>query len=437
MFPIVNPKPCWRRVAACQLKHIVSEFSVISLLANPLQCSMTNATIADINAVQSISAVPTILRVVAETTGMRFVCIARVDTESWTTCAVHDELGFGLQPGDPLDVATTLCSEVRAGDQLIVMNKASEHPRYRDHPTPKMYGFESYISVPVYRPGGEVFGTLCALDPLAADIDNDKVIDSLTLFADLVSRQLHDEQRLQQSEQALLGAREAAELREQFIAVLGHDVRTPLTSILTGSALLRHMGLDDKSLRVLERIERSAQRISSLVDDVVDFTRGRMGAGIPLDAREATDLQQHLRDVVDELRAIHPQRTVISDIAIAGSVYCDPKRIAQLLSNLLVNALLYGASDQPVRVSAANRAGGGIVISVSNGGTPMTAETMGGLFQPYWRGDNAGSGGLGLGLYIVAEIARSHQGAMEVTSDPGQTTFTFEMPPIAPPAPPA
>jgi signal transduction histidine kinase len=355
-----------------------------------------------------------------------------VDADSWTTCAVHDMLGFGLQPGDPLDVGTTLCREVRGGDKLIVMNKASEHPHYRHHPTPKMYGFESYISVPVYRPGGEFFGTLCALDPLAADIDNPKIIDSLTLFADLVSRQLHHEQRLQQSEQALLSAREASELREQFIAVLGHDVRTPLSAILTGSALLRHMGLDDKTLRVVERIERSGQRISSLVDDVVDFTRGRMGGGIGLDARMSADLQQHLRHVVDELRGIHPQRTVVSDIGIAGSVYCDPKRIAQLLSNLLVNALIYGAKDQPVRAVANNCDGGGIVISVTNGGTPMAPETVGALFQPFWRGDNSGmAGGLGLGLYIVSEIARSHNGVMEVTSTPGATTFSFSMPPIA------
>jgi signal transduction histidine kinase len=388
---------------------------------------MTNPTSADVHAVQSISAVPTILRVVAETTGMRFVCIARVDAESWTTCAVYDQIGFGLEPGDPLDVATTLCKEVRAGDKLVVMNQASVHPLYCDHPTPRMYGFESYISVPVYRPGGEFFGTLCALDPLAAEIDNPKVIDSLLLFADLISRQLHHEQRLQQSEQALLGAREASELREQFIAVLGHDVRTPLTSILTGSALLRQMGLDDKSLRVVERIERSGQRISSLVDDVVDFTRGRMGGGIPLDARDAADLQQHLRHVVDELRTIHPERAVTADIHIAGSVYCDPKRIAQLLSNLLVNALIYGAKDQPVRVAARER-DGGIVLSVTNGGTPMPPDTVAALFQPFWRGDNpGGAGGLGLGLYIVAEIARSHHGAIEVTSNAEETTFTFRM----------
>jgi signal transduction histidine kinase len=386
---------------------------------------------ADIEAVQSISAVPTILRVVAETTGMGFVCIARVDADSWTTCAVHDEIGFGLKPGDALEVATTLCKEVRARDRLIAMDKASADPVYSTHPTPRMYGFESYISVPVHRPGGEFFGTLCALDPLPAAVSTPKVVDSLLLFADLISRQLHDEQRLQQSETALLGVRESSELREQFIAVLGHDVRTPLSSILTGTALLRHLGLDEKATGVVERIERSGQRISSLVDDVVDFTRGRMGGGIALHAQLAPDLRSHLRHVVDELRGLHPGRAIVSDIRIGGSVFCDPKRIAQMLSNLLVNALLYGAPDQPVKVSAHDQ-DGGIFLSVSNGGTPLTPETMAALFQPFWRGEKAGgAGGLGLGLYIVAEIARSHNGVMEVSSTPDATTFSFSMPPIA------
>jgi signal transduction histidine kinase len=393
-------------------------------------------TAADIKAVQAISAVPTILRVVAETTGMRFVCIARVDADSWTTCAVHDQIGFGLQPGDELEVATTLCNEVRAGGELIVMDQASTSATYSMHPTPKMYGFESYISVPVYRPGGEFFGTLCALDPLPAAVSDRKVVDSLVLFAELISRQLQDEQRLQQSESALLSVRESSELREQFIAVLGHDLRTPLTSILTGAALLRHLGLDEKALRVVERIERSGQRISSLVDDVVDFTRGRMGAGIPLNALAAPDLQHQLRHVVDELRDIYPDRAIVNDISIGGSVFCDPKRIAQLLSNLLVNALIYGDPAQPVRV-VAHAPGGGLFLSVSNGGKPMTPETLAALFQPFWRGDNAGAAGLGLGLYIVAEIARSHHGTMEVTSTAGATTFSFSMAPIAQGAVPA
>jgi hypothetical protein len=381
---------------------------------------------ADVQAIQSLGGVPTMLRVVAETTGLGFVCIARVDAESWTTCAVYDKLGFGLQPGDTLELTSTLCNEVRQADQLIVIDKASEHPDYRSHPTPLAYGFESYISVPVYRPDGEFFGTLCGLDPKPAELDNPRVRDTLTLFADLISRQLADEQRLAFAETTLLGANQAAELREQFIAVLGHDVRTPLSSILSGTALLRQMNLGERPARVIERIERSGRRISSLVDDVVDFTHGRMGEGIQLTLVEAPDLQAVLLHVIDELRDLYPQRVIEAALDISSAPRCDPRRIAQLLSNLLINALIYGDPTQAVRVSAGS-SNGSFSLAVANGGVPLQAATLAALFQPFWRGGSTG-GGLGLGLYIVAEIARAHHGVMQVTSTEAATTFSFSMP---------
>jgi signal transduction histidine kinase len=384
----------------------------------------------DIRAVQSISAVPTILRVVAETTGLGFVCVARVDQDSWTACAVLDQLGFGLKPGDTLDLATTLCNEVRSGDSLIVIDDVSGDPVYCDHHTPKMYGFQSYFSVPVYRSSGEFFGTLCGLDPSPKQLSNPKTVDALVLFADLISRQLEDERRLSESEAALLSERENSELREQFIAVLGHDLRTPLLSILTGTDLLGMMPLDAKAQSVVDRIKRSARRISSLVDDVVDFTRGRMGDGVPLNAVETTDLGQQLQHVVAELRDVHPGRAIISEISFDGPVFCDPKRIAQMLSNLLVNALIYGAPDQPVRVSADGDEAG-MSMAVSNGGKPLGAETISQLFRPFWRGSASNTaGGLGLGLYISSEIAKSHGGVLSVESNDAATTFRFEMPRI-------
>src|SRR5215218_6663002 len=107
---------------------------------------------ADIAAIARISAVPTILKVISETTGLRLALVARVTEGAWTACAVLDRMEFGLSVGDNLDVATTLCSEVRATNQAIIIEHASAEPRFCEHPTPRMYGFESYISTPLYRP---------------------------------------------------------------------------------------------------------------------------------------------------------------------------------------------------------------------------------------------------------------------------------------------
>ena len=119
---------------------------------------MVRSIPSDVEAVARLEAVPTILRVVTETTGLRFSLVARVTQDTWTACAVHDELAFGLKAGGTLDVATTLCSEVRDSHTPIIINHASEDPRYCTHHTPKIYGLESYIAVPIFLTDGSYFG---------------------------------------------------------------------------------------------------------------------------------------------------------------------------------------------------------------------------------------------------------------------------------------
>jgi signal transduction histidine kinase len=375
---------------------------------------------ADVAAIQSIESVPTILETVSAITGLRFVCVARVTADSWTTCAVLDRLEFGLKVGDGLDVTTTLCEEVRDTNAAVVIDNVSTDERYRDHHTPRIYGFQSYISVPLHRPNGAYFGTLCGLDPLAAQLSVPAVTNSLALFAQLISKQL-------ENERILADVRQTAELREQFIAVLGHDLRTPLSSIVTGADVLRILDLPPNATRVVERISRSALRIAGLVDDVVDFTRGRMGGGIALALKPEPGLQGIFEQVVAELRDAYPQREIIADILIDGVVVGDGGRLAQLMSNLLKNALVHGDTTRPVGVRAHN-ADGALELVVSNQGPAMPAETIAQLFKPFWRG-NAGTGGqgLGLGLFIVSEIAQSHGGEIAVVSTNDLTSFSFTL----------
>lgn len=116
---------------------------------------MTDPLQKDLAGIARISAVPAILRTMSATTGLRFTLISRVTTERWIACAVHDEIDFGIKAGGELDVATTLCSEVRDSHEAIVIDQASTDPIYREHRTPKMYGFESYVAVPIFRRNGE------------------------------------------------------------------------------------------------------------------------------------------------------------------------------------------------------------------------------------------------------------------------------------------
>jgi hypothetical protein len=378
--------------------------------------------------IQAIGAVPRILETVAALTGLRFVCIAHVTATSWTTCAVHDRLGFGLRPGDPLDVDTTICRDVHQTLQPVIIDSVRHSERYRDHPTPRIYSFQSYFSIPIVRPDGFYFGTLCGIDPEPARLSNEATVSALTLFAELISRQLESERSLRAARTALFSERETAELREQFIAVLGHDLRTPLGAILSGTEVLARRLDSSAERQVVERIRRSARRIAALVDDVVDFTRGRMGSGIPLDLREHEDIGAVLEQVIDELHGIYPERRLECAIAPGLALRCDPQRLAQLLSNLLKNALVHGDPQRPITVTATID-GQSFILSVTNEGPDLNPAVIAQLFKPYWRASSrAGDEGLGLGLYIVDQIALGHGGAIRVRSSEGRTSFSFSMP---------
>lgn len=380
----------------------------------------------DITAIARIGAVPTILRTIRESTGLRFTLVARVLPDRWIACAVHDEIEFGLGVRGELDVATTLCSRVRDTLQPVIIDHVEADPVYCEHPTPKMYGFESYIAVPIFRRNGAYFGNICGLDPLPRQLRDGKTLSMMQLFSELISLQLEAEERHEGDRLELARQREAGRLREEFIAVLGHDVRNPLQAIGTGVDALLRRAADDDERRVLERVRSSTRRIGALVDDLLDLARGRLGGGIALDLDEVGDLEPRLRQVVAEVQALHSAQIAL-DAAISDPVRCDPKRMEQLLSNLLSNAVQHGATGSPVHVSI--RGGGtALQIDVVNQGETLSEEARRRLFQPYFRaGASRGQGGLGLGLFIVAEIAKSHGGRVEVTSEAGSTRFAFSM----------
>jgi len=387
-----------------------------------------NTFAEDLATVAQIDAVPKILEVVCRTTGMGFAAVARVTEDRWIACAVRDEIQFGLQPGGELQVKTTICDEIRDSGQPVVIDHVAEDADFCGHPTPEMYGFQSYISMPIYRPDGRFFGTLCAIDPRPARLKTPETIGMFRLFADLIAFHLDAKDRLKISEEALLDERQTAELREQFIAVLGHDLRSPLAAIDAGATVLGKMPLGEQAKPVVALIRRSAARMAGLIDNVLDFARGRLGGGLSLVRAADAGLEGVLEQVIAEMRTAWPDRDVDAEIVLSRPVVCDSARIAQLFSNLLGNALTHGDPAGPVRVRA--RSGDdGFELSVANLGEPIPPETLAKLFQPFSRASGRpGQQGLGLGLYIASEIARAHGGSLEVASSAEETRFTFRMP---------
>lgn len=380
---------------------------------------------ADLATIARIEAVPTILDAVSELTGLGFVCIARVTDTRLYMCAVRDRLNFGFKVGDSLDVKTTLCEKVREKQKAIIIDSIADS-EYRDHHAPRMYGFQSYFSIPLYRPDGEYFGTLCGLDLEPARLSTDAMRKTLALFTELIARQLANEVVLGKTRDALDDAIETSMLREQFIAVLSHDVRTPLSTILNGVDILGQL-VEPSTLPLLETMRRSGKRISALIDDVSDFAQGRMGGGIALDLRCEHHFEDTLRQVVEELRHVYPGRDIEADIPSGIDLLCDAHRMAQLMSNLLKNAIVHGSPSEPVSVRVVSTSEF-FEIAVTNSGPEISAEVRPHLFKPFWRNSTSGTKkGLGLGLYIASEIARSHGGHMEVESTRKLTTFSYRV----------
>jgi signal transduction histidine kinase len=382
----------------------------------------------DVFAVQQIQAVPTLLQVLCEITGMRFAAVARVSGDNWTLCAVKDDIYFGLDPGSQLDIETTLCIEAKRSNTPIVIEHASLDPLCCNHHTPKLRKIESYVSVPIILASGRYFGNLCAIDPAPAKVSN-AILGMFKRFAALIAMQLDNEIARENAQISLRDELAAGELREQFIAILGHDLRNPLQAIFATSDLMVRKAVDPVITSMAARIKANSRRMSALIDDVLDFARGRLGGGIGLHLTEIENINADLMSVVQELQDGQPDRQILSSIGVTRMVRADVGRVQQVASNLIGNALTHGAPGRAVKVTALADERD-FIFEVWNEGEPIPPENVTKVFEPFWRRESSGHReGLGLGLHICSQIVRAHGGKLSVTSTKeAGTTFTARLP---------
>jgi signal transduction histidine kinase len=246
----------------------------------------------------------------------------------------------------------------------------------------------------------------------------------------LARARLHDSERSARTraEQAELAARRSATLQEQVLSVVGHDLRTPLSAVILGVAMLRKQA-GEAGNPALDRLARSAARIDEIVRDLLDLARARQGLGMVL-SRGPVALDDVCAQAIAELEQTRPGRRI--RLRTTGEVGCegDRSRVLQAISNLVSNALQHGPDDEEVDVEVQGGPGH-VVVRVHNGGPPIPAEVLPEIFEPFRRGPGAGAntGSVGLGLFIVREIARAHGGDLSVASAQGKgTTLELRLP---------
>ncbi len=219
--------------------------------------------------------------------------------------------------------------------------------------------------------------------------------------------------------------------RSIFLGVLGHDLRSPLTAIMVASEVIAGMAVDAPLAKVAERLVHSGERMRELLDKLLVYNRAQMGVGLEVNKEEA-DLAQACRDEIEQLQEAMPGARIRLDAPSAARGWFDTRSICEALTNLVVNAYKYGSPEQTIQVELRDEADG-VHLSVANHGDTIPSETLQLLFEPLRRGGVSEDGAmerasLGLGLFIVSQIAEAHGGDIRAESTDGRTTFTMQLP---------
>ena len=433
-----------------------------------MQNNLSESLQKDLRNISQIPIVKSLLDVVCQTTGMGFAAIARVTEDNWLACGVRDDISFGLKPGEELKIKTTICDEIRDNGKCVVINHVAEDEAFKHHHTPAMYGFQSYVSVPVFRRDGSFFGTLCAIDPNPNQLDTPEVLGMFNLFADLISFHLEAVEQNDDNESKLLSERSfnkklevkieerTRELEasnealakmnmelQSFTYISSHDLQEPLRKIQIFVNIISDQelqNLSDSGKDYFRRLQNAAQRMRVLIDDLLSYSHANF------DERkfETTDLMTIAQTVKEDLREEIDEKRAVVEIGEMAEASVIRFQFRQLLFNLVSNSLKFIKAGQKPHIKIQSKIASGAElhhdklvpevlychVSVSDNGIgfdPQYGEKIFELFQRLH--DRSLYSGTGIGLAIVKKITENHQGLIFATSnhDSG-ATFDIYLP---------
>ncbi|BAV07556.1 sensor histidine kinase [Filimonas lacunae] len=401
----------------------------------------------DVRRIQELEIVPAILELICKTTGMRFAAVARVTDDRWIACAVKDEVDFGLQPGGELRIETTICNEIRDSVKPVVIDEVATDAAYCAHHTPRMYGFQSYISIPIILKDNTFFGTLCALDARPMPLKAGNMVDMFTLFADLIAYHLLSRDQLRNSGTALQVAKEELadtlnELR-QFDHLSRHTLQEPLRKLQLYSDMIASGKTiaADKTQQLAERINSLAKQCSAMIKELTDYNALHQPEQVfkPVDLNIA---------VQNALTRLHPKMEKLKAVVYTDYLHTIPgvgSQLNQLFYHFLDNALNYSLPGKApvIKISSVLLEGEALLhykpdaayssycrVCIEDNGIGINKayqETVFDLFVRLNPGEHFP--GMGTGLSQCKKIVRNHEGAILVESEEGAgCTFSLIFP---------
>ncbi|MEH6680292.1 MAG: ATP-binding protein [Sediminicola sp.] len=401
---------------------------------------LTEDFLKDINDVQSIDALPTILDVLSQSTGMGFVAVARVTTEKWITCGVLDNLAFGLVPGDELKVESTICHEVRQAEKLVVIDHVDDDPEYRAHPTPAQYGFQSYISVPIVRKDGGLFGTLCAIDPKPNKLNNPRVIGMFSLYAELISFHLEALETLRKKNREIINKNVQL---DSYSFISSHDIQEPLRKIQMFSSVIREKEgtkLSESAREYFDGIDREASRLRKILKDLLDYSEAEPFAEDfePVDlASIVENVKMRLANELKECKG----RVSIGDMYTVQGI---PVQMEQLFYILVTNSVSFRSQDRELHIDIVGKVRKGkklgqaeldgdtsyCEVTVTDNGRGFDQVYSEKIFEMFRRLDSdIRRKSTGMGLAIARRIAENHNGTITASGILGLgASFTIYLP---------
>lgn len=389
----------------------------------------------DIERIQSLDIVPSILDLVCQTTGLGFAAIARVTDKKWIACAVNDKISFGLKPGGELLLETTICNEIQTHYQPVIIDDVHEDPVYRDHHTPKMYGFRSYISIPIFLKNGSFFGTLCAIDPKPAALKGSNATAMFTLFADLLSFQLLLQDQIKAKSSALhyteARLEDSLEDIRQYSHISRHTLQEPLRKLRVFTNIVatdKSLPEDHHLIPVMKKINGLAEEFASMIGQLTDFSE-TIGS---LKNFRTVDLNQAVETALLRLHEKIQLKDASVEYQHLPTVQGIPQQLTLLFFFILDNALNFVRPDikPEIKIYATEMHENEhnsfrhlayhakyCKVVIEDNGIGMNEVYTRQIFDLFVRLNSKESfPGLGMGLSQAKKIMRNHEGAILVDS---------------------